>query len=325
MKVCFGGTFNIIHRGHELIFNKAFEGDNQVFIGLTADELVAGSKDVEIHDYEVRKKNLEDFLLKNGWQGRFSVLKLEDELGPAVSKDFHAIVVSEETVPNAQAINSQREKNGLKLLDIITVELALAENGDVISATRIKRGEMDAEGRMLREVLVSVGSHNPVKVSAVSNVFLRFFNKVKVNEADVTTGVPEQPKEGDVVSGAVERAKGAMKKDSDFGVGIEAGLFEDKKSDNTFDVQFCAVIDRAGRLTMGHGPGFSYPPEILELVSKGRTVGGAVAERYGIQDIGKKEGAIGFLTERKLDRTALTEQAVFMAMVPRIKRELYNM
>lgn len=325
MKVCFGGTFNIIHRGHELIFNKAFEGNNQVFIGLTADELVAGSKEVEIDDYETRKKNLEEFLLKNGWQGRSSVLKLEDELGPAVSKDFDAIVVSEKTVANAEAINREREKQGLKSMDIMTVEMALAENGDVISSTRIKRGEMDAQGSMLREILVSVGSHNPVKLSAVSNVFLRFFEKVKVNEADVTTGVPEQPMEGDVISGAVERAKGAMTGGADFGVGIEAGLFADKKSQSTFDVQFCAVIDRAGRITMGHGPGFSYPPDILDLVSEGKTVGGAVAEKYGIQDIGKKEGAIGFLTERKLDRTALTEQAVFMAMVPRIRRELYNM
>jgi inosine/xanthosine triphosphatase len=325
MKVCFGGTFNIIHGGHELIFNKAFEGDNQVFIGLTADELVAGSKDVEIDDYETRKKNLEEFLAKNGWQGRFSVLKLEDELGPAVSKDFDVIVVSAETVPNAEAINRERERQGLKTMDILTVEMALAENGDVISATRIKRGDMDAQGSMLREVVISVGSHNPVKLAAVSNVFLRFFKEVKVLDADVTTGVPEQPMEGDVVSGAVERAKGAMIGDSDFGVGIEAGLFEDKKSEKTFDVQFCAIIDRAGRLTMGHGPGFSYPPDIMELVSQGRTVGGAVEERYGIKEIGKKEGAIGFLTERKLDRTALTEQAVFMAMVPRIRRELYNM
>ena len=61
MKVCFGGTFNIIHRGHELIFSRAFEDDNQVSIGLTSDELVAGSKEVEIDNYETRKKNLEDF------------------------------------------------------------------------------------------------------------------------------------------------------------------------------------------------------------------------------------------------------------------------
>jgi len=325
MKVCFGGTFNIIHRGHELIFDRAFEGDNRVFIGLTADELVSGSKEVEIDDYETRKKNLENFLVEKGWEGRFSVLKLEDELGPAVSKDFDAIVVSEETVPNAEAINLQRRKKGLDSLDIVTVEMALAENGDVISATRIKRGEMDADGKMLREVLISVGSRNPVKLAAVSNVFSRFFEKVKVAEADVTTGVPEQPKEGDVVTGAVERAKGAMNEESDFGVGIEAGLFADKKSESTFDVQFCAVIDRAGRITMGHGPGFSYPPEIMELISKGKTVGGALEERYGIREIGKKQGAIGFLTESKLDRTALTETAVFMAMVPRIKRELYNL
>src|SRR2546430_14737256 len=49
-----------------------------------------------------------------------------------------------------------------------------------------------------------------------------------------------------------------------------------------------------------------------------------MARLTGIRDIGSKEGAIGYLTERRLDRDALTESAVLMAMVPRIRRELYT-
>src|SRR3989449_8734354 len=47
-----------------------------------------------------------------------------------------------------------------------------------------------------------------------------------------------------------------------------------------------------------------------------------MARLTGIRDIGSKQGAIGYLTERRLDREALTESAVLMAMVPRIRREL---
>src|SRR2546422_836840 len=73
----------------------------------------------------------------------------------------------------------------------------------------------------------------------------------------------------------------------------------------------------------GHGPGFTYPPRILESVKAGRTVGKAMERLTGIRGIGSKEGAIGYLTERRLDRDDLTESAVLMAMVPRIRRELY--
>ena len=43
----------------------------------------------------------------------------------------------------------------------------------------------------------------------------------------------------------------------------------------------------------------------------------------GIRGIGSSHGAIGYLTERRLDRDALTRSAVLMAMVPRIRRDLY--
>jgi non-canonical (house-cleaning) NTP pyrophosphatase len=43
----------------------------------------------------------------------------------------------------------------------------------------------------------------------------------------------------------------------------------------------------------------------------------------GIEDIGEKMGAVGYLTKGKLNREELTEQAVLMALVPRIRKELY--
>jgi len=89
-------------------------------------------------------------------------------------------------------------------------------------------------------------------------------------------------------------------------------------------VQYCAVVDRSGRLTVGHGPGFAYPAKVLEKVKAGSTVGEAMDRLTGIRGIGSKRGAIGHLTEGRLDRRRLTESAVLMAMVPRIRRDLYS-
>jgi len=133
--------------------------------------------------------------------------------------------------------------------------------------------------------------------------------------------VGEQPFHADVARGAERRALSAIEK-GDLGVGIEAGIFE--REDGFYDVQYCVIVDRDGWRTVGHGSGFRYPPEVSEQLRSGKSVSQAFESLYGIRDIGKREGAIGFLTEGRLARKELTEQAVLAAMVPRIRKELYR-
>jgi len=171
-------------------------------------------------------------------------------------------------------------------------------------------------------IRINVGSHNRVKAEAVENVFKRVFGAVQVKLVDVEPKVSKQPFGEDVAKGALERAKQALK-DADYGVGIEAGLIWNEYLKVYFDVQFCAVIDQAGKITIGHGSGFVYPDAVIAEVKKGRTVGEVMGEISGIKDLGKKEGAIGFLSFSLLNRRELTEQAVLMALIPRIRAELY--
>ena len=47
MKVCIGGTFNTLHKGHKKLFDKAFQisGKNgDVFIGVTKEKTLKNSK-----------------------------------------------------------------------------------------------------------------------------------------------------------------------------------------------------------------------------------------------------------------------------------------
>jgi inosine/xanthosine triphosphatase len=324
MKVCIGGTFNILHLGHELLFERAFEDDNQVYIGLTSDELAKEERTVSIDDFDTRKNNLKSFLDGKGWSGRYTITQLEDKLGPSVREDYDAIVVSEDTRSGAEAINVEREKNALKPLKILVVGMAYSETGDVISSTKIKKGEMDVNGKIMRKVVICVGSENQVKIKAVENVFSMLFSRIQVNGMTVKVNVPEQPMEKEVIQGAVDRAKAALNGKCDFGVGIEAGLLWNETIDKYLDVQYCAVIDKSKRMTLGHGSGFYYPDEVIDLVKKGRTIGQSMKERYGIEDVGRRMGAIGYLSKDILNRTKLTEQAVLMAMIPRIRRDLYE-
>jgi inosine/xanthosine triphosphatase len=174
-------------------------------------------------------------------------------------------------------------------------------------------------------MLIHVGSKNPVKVVAVRNVFERVFRDqpIEVIAYEVASGVADQPFEDEIAKGAIQRATSALR-DADYGVGIEAGLIWQKELKIYLDVQFCAIIDSLGKITLGHGSGFQYPPEIIREVGVGKSVGEAMGALTKINDIGQQMGAIGYLCHELLNRTELTEQAVLVALIPRIRKELYE-
>lgn len=172
---------------------------------------------------------------------------------------------------------------------------------------------------------VAVGSTNPVKVRAVEEVLRTFYPGAEVFGVDVSSEVGAQPiGMQETVLGAVNRAREALRH-GELGVGIEAGLLEVPFTLTGYmDVQFCAISD-GEVITLGAGSGFEYPPSVIRQVLRGREVGKVMEELSGIAEIGRKGGAIGFLSKGKLSRKELTKQAVLMAMLPRINRELYEL
>ncbi len=318
MKVGVGGTFNVLHDGHRALLSKAFELGGTVVVGLASDSLVSRRKSRHV-PLAKRKGRLEEFLSSEG--GDWEIEVIDSPLGTAVEDpEMEFLVVSPGTKFRAQEINRGRKENGYEPLRVVEVNYVLADDFLPISSTRILSGETDGSGKVLKQLKIGVGSENPVKLSATRKVMARFFDDIKVVSKSGTTTVPDQPWEEETVKGAMERAKFSSV-DCDLGIGIEAGVFE--KGDGLYDIQYCAIVDGRGVVTTGHGSGFLYPDMIADLVREGMTVSQAFSEVFGKKDIGEKEGAIGFLSKSKLDREALTTQAVMAAMIPRIKQNLY--
>lgn len=322
MRVVLGGTFDLLHDGHEALLGAAFDGSPaSVLIGLTSDRMAREARP-KVNAYAVRERNLRRFLAVQRWR-KTSIKPIDDAYGPADDiGELDVLVVSAERASVAAALNEARRSKGLRTLEVRVVPMVLAEDGLPIASRRIRAGLIDRHGRRVKPVAVRVGTDNPVKARAVRRVFERLRIPARVRPVRVPRDAPEQPFGREALQGAIGRAKAALGA-SDFGVGIEAGLVWDAVAEDYFDVQYCAVVDRSGRTTVGHGPGFTYPPGVVRQIQAGATVGEAIAELSGVADIGRKQGAIGYLTNRVLDRDRLTEAAVLMAMIPRIRRELY--
>jgi len=157
--VAVGGTFDELHKGHKALLRTAFEIGKIVWIGLSTDEFARKlRKNHTIAPYEVRLRNLMRFIEDLGASNRAKIVPLNDPYGPSISsQEIEAIVVSRETETRAKEINVLRERRGLKPLKIIVIDMVLAEDKIPISTTRIKRGEIDHEGRLIRREIFKGG------------------------------------------------------------------------------------------------------------------------------------------------------------------------
>ncbi len=151
-KVAVGGTFDELHRGHKALLCKSFEIGEKVVIGLSSDAFVLKmGKPHKTASYAERQKELETFLSDSGFAHRFEIVPLDDPYGQTMSLEgLEALVVSQETQKTAEKINEKRQKAGLSLLEIVTVNMIPAENQAPISTTRIRWGEIDRNGHMLK-------------------------------------------------------------------------------------------------------------------------------------------------------------------------------
>ena len=144
-KVAVGGTFDKFHDGHKKLLSTAFELGNVIEIGVTSDEF--GGLKGDIDSCEERMGNLKSFFSD---KSNFVVIPLNDAYGTTIyDSDFDAIVVSEETEPTAVEINEIRVSKGMKPLDIVVVSFVLAYDGNPISSTRIRRGEITRNGNFI--------------------------------------------------------------------------------------------------------------------------------------------------------------------------------
>lgn len=124
--VVLGGTFDHLHAGHRLLLTaSSLLARDRLVIGLTGTAMLARkSRGDLVESFADREAGIRNFVSFVRPGLTVEVHELHDAFGPSVEDDaLTAIVVSRETSGGGSAVNDERARRGMSVLEVFTVPL----------------------------------------------------------------------------------------------------------------------------------------------------------------------------------------------------------
>lgn len=147
-----GGTFDHFHVGHENFLRFASQFADKVLVGITKQSLVI-EKDLSqlVEPLEIRKQAVQRFCESETIN--FEIVELSDAFGPTLGeRELECVVVTELTKSGGAAINEKRRTLGLSELPIQVCSMVRDSSGEVVTSTRIRRGEINRQGEIYSDI-----------------------------------------------------------------------------------------------------------------------------------------------------------------------------
>jgi pantetheine-phosphate adenylyltransferase len=154
-----GGSFDRLHVGHKALLDEAFRQADRVGIGVTTDAFLrAHPKPLarRIQPLAIRWRAVERYLGARYPRSRWWIVPLSDPWGRSIEAGVDVLVASEETARGAGAVNRIRRRRGLPRVRLRLVPLVRGTDLLPVSARRIRRGLIDAQGRRVRALTAAV-------------------------------------------------------------------------------------------------------------------------------------------------------------------------
>ena len=171
----------------------------------------------------------------------------------------------------------------------------------------------------------AVGSENPVKVASVAEAIREIWPGAVAMGVRTSSGVSAQPvSDAEMFEGALNRAKEALAfgADATHGAGIEGGVLD--TDEGMWAYAWIVVIDREGCIGRGQTGRFLLPEGVANLIRvEGLELGEADDRFFNRNNSKQQDGAIGILTDGRIDRKELYRPGVIFALIPFIRPDLY--
>lgn len=172
---------------------------------------------------------------------------------------------------------------------------------------------------------VVIASQNPVKINSTRIGFKKMFPRRKFEFIGVSapSGVSDQPRNKEILRGALNRAKNVSKlvPNADFWVGIEGGVEESDKQMKSFT--WIVIKGKNNVVGKGATGSFFLPERVAKLIRQGKELGEAIDEVFKKNNSKQLNGAVGILTGDIITRTTFYEMAVILALIPFKNSDLY--
>jgi inosine/xanthosine triphosphatase len=175
---------------------------------------------------------------------------------------------------------------------------------------------------MAAQVLIAVGSVNPVKKKAVEDGFVKVWPGIawQTVAIDAPSGVTKQPMSiKEALQGATNRAWHVLNcTDARFGIGLEGALRKeyDRRTRRWryFDGGRVVVIDRQGVDGRSSLLEIEVPAQLMAWVLQGHEVGEADDLFFGTNNAKQQAGHQGVMTNMIITRTSANTEGVVAAL-----------
>ena len=174
---------------------------------------------------------------------------------------------------------------------------------------------------------ILIGTKNPGKIEGCRKAFERYFDNVEIEGIPVSSDVPDQPFDKEVLNGSRNRVKNVKKyaKDNnieaDFYVAIEGGITTSLGT--IIEMNIATVEDNKGIQSVGTSQGFPIPERYMDEIKE--TDFGRLMDRLlDGNELSKGKGGIGILTKDQVSRIDITENAFIMALTAHINGDLWR-